>query len=162
VAPSRSLRRSLVAAAVVVGLAGCSATNPIQTDRPYSASDGVRVELGDVRLDNLLAVTTKQGAPGALSGAVTNDGGTDATVTLTVGDAATSLDVPAHGAVLFGTGTGSGSGTGTGEAVPLASVDAAPGALLAVSVTAGAAGTTSVQVPVLDGGKPPYDAVLAG
>ncbi len=53
---SRPLGRMLTVATLAFALVGCSATNPIQTDRPYAASDGVRVQLGDVRAENLLAV----------------------------------------------------------------------------------------------------------
>ena len=157
---SRPLRRSiavpLAVAALSAGLAGCSATNPIQTDRPYAASDGVRVQLGDVRAENLLAVTTAAGAPGALSGALVNGGGADADVTLTVGDSSTDVTVPAGGSVYLGTGSG------TGLQVPLPTVTAAPGALLDVTLATPDGGTAHVQVPVLDAADPQYTAVAGG
>lgn len=154
--PSRPPRRVVVLAAAALVLTACSATNPIQTDRPYAAADGVQVALGEVRLENLLAVTLAKGGPGALSGAAANDGGTDAVVTLTVGEESTELDVPAGGSVLFGTGSD------VGERIDLNSVSTAPGGLLDVTVAVDIAGTTSVQVPVVDGSQPPYDTVLAG
>lgn len=146
---------AVLAAAAALALVGCSATNPIQTDRGYAASDGVRVTLDDLRVENLLAVTTAAGEPGALSGALVNDGAADARVTLAAGDSTAELAVPAGGSVLFGTGSGA------GERVELDEVAAAPGALLEVTVTADTAGSATVQVPVLDGARPPYDAVLA-
>ncbi|HEY0118587.1 MAG TPA: hypothetical protein VGC04_07400 [Cellulomonas sp.] len=161
---SRPLRRPATVVALALApalasalvLAGCSATNPIQTDRPYAASDGVRVLLGDVRAENLLAVTTAAGAPGALSGALVNSGSADADVTLTVGDSSTEVTVPAGSSVLIGTGSG------TGKNVPLPTVAAAPGALLDVTLATPAAGTVHVQVPVLDAADPQYTAVAGG
>ncbi len=162
---SRPSRRSPVRLALALALpvaltgalaAGCSATNAIQTDRTVATAEGVSVDLGDVRVVNLLAVATAAGEPGALSGAVTNDGAGPAHVTLTAGADAATLDVPAGGTVYFGTG---GS---TGERVPLAAVDAAPGALLDVTLDADTAGGASVRIPVMDGTVPPFDAVLAG
>ena len=150
------LRRPLGVVVLALTLAGCSATNPIQTDRPYAPSDGVRVQLGDVRAENLLAVTAAAGDPGALSGALVNSGAADADVTLTVGDASQKLLVPAHGSVLIGTGTD------TGEKVPLPTVSAAPGALLDVTISTPAAGSVQVRVPVLDAANPQYTAVVGG
>jgi hypothetical protein len=134
-------------------VAGCSETNPIQTDRPYSASDGVRVTLGDVRAENLLAVTSAAGAPGALSGALVNSGSADAPVTVTVGDSSEKITVPAHGHVYFGTGSH------VGTNVPVPTVSAAPGALLGVTLSTPQAGTVHVLVPVLDSANPQYTGV---
>lgn len=151
------LRRPL--AVVVLALAsfgvvaGCSATNPIQTDRPYSPGDGVRVTLGDVRAENLLAVTSAAGAPGALSGALVNSGSSDAPVTLTVGDSSQKVTVPAHGHVYIGTGSD------VGKNVPVPTVSAAPGAMLDVTLSTPQAGSVQVQVPVLDSSNPQYTAV---
>ena len=150
------VHRPLALVAAVLALAGCSATNPIQTDHPYAASDGVQVRLGDVRAENLLAVTTAAGAPGALSGALVNSGTSDADVTLTVGDTSTDVTVPAGSSVLIGTGSD------TGEKVPLPTVTAAPGALLDVTLATPTAGSVHVQVPVLDAADPQYTAVVGG
>lgn len=153
---SRRLTVAALALGAGLALVGCSATNPIQTDRPYAAADGVRVELGDVRAENLLAVTTRAGAAGALSGALVNTGSADAAVTLTVGDSSTEVTVPAGGSVYLG------SGSDTGEPVPLPTVTAAPGALLDVTLASPTAGSVHVQVPVLDAADPQYTAVLGG
>ena len=152
----RPAHRLMAVAALALALAGCSATNPIQTDRGYAASDGVRVQIGDVRAENLLVVTTAEGAAGALSGALVNAGDDDADVTLTVGDTSQQVAVPARQSVYLGTGSD------TGERVPLPTVSAAPGALLDVTLASPAAGTVHVQVPVLDAADPQYTAVLGG
>jgi hypothetical protein len=84
-----SFRHRLAAAGVValvgVALTGCSATNQITTAKAYSASDGVRAELGDVTAENLLVLTSAKGAPAALQGALTNRGTAAVTVSLTSG-----------------------------------------------------------------------------
>lgn len=148
-------RTAALALLAVVALTGCSQTNPVTTDREYSAADGVRVSLGDLRATNLLVVAAEKGGPGIVSGGVTNDGDTDTTVTLSVGDeSGTTLDVPAGGAVLFGTGSD------TGESIEVAAVPAAPGALATVTLSSPEAGSTTVQVPVLDGTLPEYAPLL--
>jgi hypothetical protein len=153
---SRLLRRPFAVLAVALALAGCSATNPIQTDRQYAPGDGVRVQVGDVRAENLLAVTSAAGARGALSGALVNSGRTDTDVTITVGDSSTTVTVPSGSSVLIGTGSS------VGQKVPLPTVTAAPGALLDVVLATPAGGTVHVQVPVLDAANPQYTAVVGG
>ena len=150
------LRRLLAVAVLALALAGCSATNPIQTDKPYSPGDGVRAQLGDIRAENLLAVTSAAGDPGALSGALVNSGSSNALVTLTVDSSSQQVTVPAHGSVLLGTGNA------TGRQVPLPTVTAAPGALLDVEISTPADGSLHVRVPVLDASNPQYTAVVGG
>ena len=150
------VRRPLAAVALLLVLAGCSATNPIQTDHPYPPADGVLVQVGDVRAENLLVVSTAAGAPGALSGALVNDGGVATDVTISVGSWSTKIAVPAESSVLIGTGSS------IGERVPVPTVTAPPGALLDPLLSTPAAGTVHVQVPVLNGANPQYTAVLGG
>jgi hypothetical protein len=75
-------------------LAGCSAMNPVATATTYAASDGVNGSIEDpaagvaVQLRNFLVVGTKKGSPGALIGAVVNQGTKDVEVKFTVLDAA--------------------------------------------------------------------------
>ena len=106
-----SLRHRLAAAGVValagLALAGCSATNEITTAKAYSASDGVRAELGDITAENLIVLTTAKGAPAALQGAFTNRGTTAVTVSLTDGTAAIgTVRVDPATTVLVGGDTG--------------------------------------------------------
>lgn len=150
-----SLRLPALLLALSAAVTGCSATNVVETDRTYSAAQGVAVDLGAVRLVNLLAVATAAGEPGALSGAVTNHGSAPAQVTLTAGGDSATLDVPAQGTVYFGTGGD------TGERVQLSALGAAPGAMLDLTIGTDTAGGASVRVPVVDGSVPPFDAVLA-
>lgn len=127
--------------AVAAGLTACS---PITTQKPYAASDGLRVEVGeDLTVQNLLVVTAEQGARGAVQGGIVNNSATDATVRIDT----LTFDVPAGSTVLLG---------GThGEDAFLDAVAVAPGANLPLTV--GTAGSeTEVPVPVLDGTLPEY------
>lgn len=151
VRPSLHLRLSATAAVALVGagLAGCSATNPITTQEPYAASDGVRTVLGELKAENLLILTSGEGEAASLHGALSNDGGDDLTVTFALEDGTEigSVDVSAGDGVLLG-------GT-DGEALLFTSPDV-PGATTDVTVTTATGGSESVPVPVLDGTLPEY------
>lgn len=154
--PRRTLAVAVLAVALplVGGLAGCSATNPIQTQRVYSPSDGVRATLGPLQTTNLLVVGTAKGKAAALSGGLVNAGGDAVTVDVAVSGEQSTFTVPAHGSVLIGTGTDS------GRTLPISSLDADPGALTTVTLKVSSAGSTTVQVPVVDGALPQYTSVL--
>jgi hypothetical protein len=139
-------RTRLLVPAAVAGLglvlAGCSATNPDTTTRDYAASDGVDLTLGDLDLGNLLVLAAEEGAPGTLLGSVTNTGSDATTVQIGLADDATSVEVGPGETVLLGPDQ---------EAVDLAAVPVAPGALVDLAVGSEVDGTTTVRVPVLDG-----------
>ncbi len=146
--------RSTTAAGVAVAgvlaavLSGCSATNQITTAQAYSASDGVRAELGDLTAENLLVLTADEDGPGALQGALTNRG--DQTLTVTVesdGETVGRLRVDAGATQLLG--------GANGEDVVF-DTPAAPGALTTLTIATGEGGSQEVQVPVLDGTLPEY------
>ena len=143
-----------VALPLVGGLAGCSATNPIQTQRPYSAADGVRATLGPLETTNLLVAGTAKGHAAALSGGLVNTGADALTVSVAVSGETSTFTVPAHGSVLIGTGSGS------GRTMTIHSLDAEPGALTTVTLKVASAGSASVQVPVVDAALPQYTSVL--
>lgn len=173
--PLRSLRvpaahraRAAVAAAGLAAglvLAGCSATNPIQTQDQYDASDGVSVTLGDVRAANLMILTTGEGQEGVLHGALTNRGKEPVTVTVTFAEpgegAATptadaqTVDVPAGGTVLL-TGAAATEDDDRTVDVRVGRTPAAPGDVAVVGVAVDTAGAETIEVPVLDGTLPDY------
>lgn len=138
------------ALAVAAGLAGCSATNPMTTQNNYDASDGVSVELGDVTVRNLLVLTSAEGAPGTVLGAVSNGGGDSTRVSFTVAGEQAGRPVPvdANGTVVLG--------PESDATVDLDAVPAAPGGLLELEISSDLGGTSTVQVPVLDGTLPEY------
>jgi len=135
------------AIAAALALTGCSATNPITTHRDYAASDGVMVDVGDLRLGNAMVLTSEQGAPGTLVGYVTNRGGEATEVWLRVADDSTDegarFRVGAGETVLLG--------PDADETVEVSSVPAAPGAEVDVLVRTDRDGTATSAVPVLDG-----------
>ncbi|MBO3085016.1 hypothetical protein [Cellulomonas fengjieae] len=152
----RTLRAAaLVAGAAAVGLvlAGCSATNPITTQAKYSASDGVRVTLGDVVGSNLLVLSAAEGDPGAMQGGLINDGSEDRLVTVAIGDDETIVTVGAKETVLLGVGRNPEDGFAE---VTFPVLEAAPGSTVSVTLSTPQDGSISVEVPVLDGTLPEY------
>ena len=152
--------RTLRATALVVGvavagltLAGCSATNPITTEDQYSASDGVRFTLGDVRGSNLHVLVEAEGEPGTLQGGLVNEGDEDRSVTLAIDDEKTTVELGPHETVLLGVSDAEEEGFAE---VTFPAIDAPPGGLVAVTVSTPEDGSIDVQVPVLDGTLPEY------
>jgi hypothetical protein len=149
--PSRRTRWTAIPAAVAaLALAGCSATNPITTAEAYNVVDGVQADLAqDVRANNLLVVTSEEGAAGVMSGALSNEGRDQVEVTIAPeGADELTIEVPARGTVLLG--------AEDGEQVELDSVEAAPGTLLTVALSTPDGGSTEIGVPVFDGTLPEY------
>jgi hypothetical protein len=146
---SRRIMPAAAALAASALLAGCSATNPITTSFDYDPSDGVSERLGDVRVGNLMVLTSEEGAAGTVLGFVTNSGSQDASVTLAVGgEESASIDVPAGGTVRLG--------PDCDETIDVDAVPARPGSKVEVDVTSDVGGSSSVLVPVLDGTLPEY------
>lgn len=144
---SRGRSRVLAAAtlASAAALAGCGiAPSEIVN---YPASDGVDLTLGSLQADNLLVLTAAENDPGTLIGALTNNGDQAMTVKIGLPASPTAVPVAAHSTTLIGP---------QHTTIALASVPAAPGALVELSIDSDVAGTASLQVPVLDGSLPDY------
>lgn len=150
-ARSRPSARTVVvgalALAVAATLTGCSVTNPITTEKPYAASDGVRATLGDLTAENLLLIAAEADGPAALQGALTNRGTESLTVEIATAGSSERIRVASGATVLLG-------GT-DGEDVVL-DTPVGPGATAEVTLSTGAGGTDTVPVPVLDGTLPEY------
>lgn len=156
---ARSARRAwsrspLVASACLLtlsaGLSGCITKNP-QVKLSGSPGDGVTLQVGDVRLLNMVLVTAGAGGRASLSTAIANRG--------TQPDRLTSLSVdgqsgaaaritgpavvPAGGSLVVGA-------PGGPTAVSLTGVTAPAGGLVGLTFTFERAGSQSVQVPVYD------------
>lgn len=156
-----SQRRALKAiGAVLVGLGALSvaACAPIMTDVQYAPSDGTRVVLGDeLTVENLLVLTTAEGEPALVVGAVTNRNGERSDVTFAFGDTGTittSVQVGPNETVYLD------PAQPDGETMVLDASPEPPGASLPVTVSTPVSGSTTVQVTVLDGTLPPYDEYL--
>lgn len=142
------------AAAVV--LSGCSFTNPVTIATPYAASDGTNSQVTDpasgetVNLRNFLVVAAAKDAPGAVLGAVANDGSKPVTVQFTVtapaGEQGAAPTAVGQGSVTVEPGALALVGPG-GTAFDLAAVPTAPGTVLSIEArTPG--GSTTFTLPV--------------
>ncbi|MCZ2404154.1 hypothetical protein IV498_13425 [Paenarthrobacter sp. Z7-10] len=145
---NRAQRISLIAALGlgILSVTGCSYVNPQTTKVPYSASDGVRTDLGGLELRNLIIVSSGVDKPGRVLGAVFNTSNQDATLRITgSGGSQTEVMVKANERYYL---------TKDANAAILNSVNAIPGAMETVKLSeSGGTGskTNEVKVPVLDG-----------
>lgn len=136
-----TLRRAVLAstaAAVALGVSACSFVNPIQTQEPMLASDGVPASIGDLEARSLLIIAEKQDAEGIVVGSLTNTGPEDLKVSVYLQDT-----TPGTAPVELGAFE---QKQITGMTVP--AVPAPPGAMTGL-VIGTSAGQTTVQVPVL-------------
>ncbi|MEE6273778.1 hypothetical protein [Georgenia wangjunii] len=142
---TRTARRPLAAAvlgAAALVTTGCALGTPVQTLEPYSASDGIRVEVTElVRGENLMILTEEQGAEGVLLGALVNDTTEDVEFSLIVADERVSVRVPARERVALG----------VDDDVELAAVPDAPGSVTQATISTATHGAVTAPVPVLDG-----------
>lgn len=92
---SRRTRALIALAAGAMVLGGCAVRSPVQTDHDYAAADGVNVDLGPVKLRNLLLVADEAGGQARLAGIAVNDGNSASTIQFQVANAApASVSVP--------------------------------------------------------------------
>ncbi len=142
--PTPRLRRLVPVLAVSAGVvlaSGCQVMSPVATNAPYVAADGVPVDLGGVKVRNLVVVSDAKGDPGVVTAAVRNDGPSAQTVTFAFeSGSSTQVKVPAYQEVSLSVGDGQ---------VQLADVPTAPGALVTMQVSTPAHGIDVVRVPVL-------------
>lgn len=148
-ARTRNVLATCVSVGVALALSACSTTNPMTTTDSYAAADGVDVELGDLRIGNLLVLASAQDAAGTVLAALSNDGTSDIEVTIGLADGeGTSVSVPGGQTVVIGP---------QGRTpVELDAVPAAPGALVALTISSDRGGSTTERVPVLDDTFPQY------
>ncbi|MEE9098217.1 hypothetical protein [Pseudarthrobacter phenanthrenivorans] len=136
---------ALTAAALGASLltAGCGYITPQQTSHQYSASDGIRTDLGPLQLRNILIVSNGEDEPGRLIGAVYNSSSKD--VTLTVNGAKgsqTQVPVKANSYTLL---------NDKADAAILSTTGGKPGSMVDVKITEnGTNVSNTVKVPVLD------------
>lgn len=146
-AMNRAQRGKLALTAAALGAslltAGCGYITPQQTSHQYSASDGIRADLGPLQLRNILIVSTGEDKPGRLIGAVYNSSSKD--VKLTVNGAKgsqTEVPVKANSYTLLN--------EDSDEAI-LSTTGGKPGSLVDVKISEnGTNVSNTVKVPVLD------------
>lgn len=136
------LRAALAAAALgSTLLGGCAVFSPVQTDYVYQPADGINASFGDLDLRGVLVVADAEGGPGSVVGQLVNNG--TESVDVSIGTA----DGPAPEPVTVE--PGSSLSLGEDSSVTLASVPAAPGAVVPLQVSTPATGVNVVGVPVL-------------
>ncbi len=145
---NRAQRISLIAliGAGALAVSGCSYINPQSTGQIYSASDGVRSDMGSLELRNILIVSSGENKPGRIIGAVFNTSDSDIQLTISGPTGSqTEIAVKAHGDYYLNEKS---------DASILSTVSAAPGALelLRLEQTGGTGPQSAeLNVPVLDG-----------
>ena len=146
-AMNRAQRGKLALTAAALGAslltAGCGYITPQQTSHQYSASDGIRADLGPLQLRNILIVSTGENDPGRLIGAVYNSSSKD--VKLTVNGAKgsqTEVPVKANSYTLLNEKS---------DAAVLSTTGGKPGSLVDVKISENSTNVSNtVKVPVLD------------
>ncbi|CCH78252.1 conserved exported hypothetical protein [Nostocoides japonicum T1-X7] len=137
----RGLGAALVMSAGV-GLSGCAAMSPVQTQESYQPADGVALNLGSIRIDNLLVVAPTKGGPGTVSASVVNDTGQPVAIEFADKTSGATAQFAAPPGVATPVSADS-------NLVQLASVSAGPGSNITMTVTTATTGTAQVTVPVL-------------
>jgi hypothetical protein len=140
----RTLTALAAAAIVSVGTAGCQVFSPTQTDYQYAPADGVQANLGNVAIRDLVLVIGGSG-DAVVSGGLVNEGNQPVTIQFAPqqqggsGGSGSEVSLQPHEQVDL-----------SKQGLQLSGVTAKAGALLPVSVTSNAAGTTLLNVPVVD------------
>lgn len=152
---ARRGKLALTAAALGVGLltAGCGYITPQQTNHQYSASDGIRADLGPLKLRNILIVSSGDDQPGRVIGAVYNSSSQDVKLTMKGAEGSqTEVSVKANSSTLLN--------DTTDEAI-LSTSGGKPGSLVDIQVSEDGTNVSStVKVPVLDATLPEYKEYL--
>jgi hypothetical protein len=146
--------RIVIAAAIAVGVAlgttGCELIQPQATTRHYDASDGVGVNVGKLKLRNLI-VLSNDGVIGSLLLTGVNTTGTPIDMVASYGSGDKVVQsIPSSD--LNGTTWG---GHGDTQII-LGNIGTKPGAMIEISFTDGVE-TVSTLVPVLTTGQPEYN-----
>jgi hypothetical protein len=148
--PVQRGKLAIAAAAIGVGLlsvTGCGFVNAQQTTHQYSASDGIKADLGSLQLRNILIVASGENQPGRVIGAVFNTSSSDATLTMSGANGAqTEIPVKANSQTYL---------NDTTDAAILSTAGVIPGGLTPITIRSGSDSAT-VNVPVVDGTLPEY------
>ncbi len=150
----RAQRLSLIAAIGVGAMAftGCSAINQQSTTLVYSASDGVRLDMGPLELRNVLIVSEAAGSAGSFTGTFYNTSDSDITLTVN-GDQGSQTEItvaPGVPTVL----------NSKADRSTLSTVAEGPGSYSMLELTSSTGETASLKVPILDGTLAEYKDLL--
>ncbi len=138
---------AVLATALAIGTTGCTFITQQATLIPYSPSDGIEANLGDVKLRNVIALMSDDGLSASLLITIINDGDVTAFVRMqTVSTSGEQVDflrpVPSNSVVSFGN-------TVDEEQLIVPMPDAIAGGLLPLYVQQGTVPGTEMLVPAL-------------
>lgn len=143
----RAQRLSLIAAIGIGAMAftGCSAINQQSTTMVYSASDGVRLDMGQLELRNVLIISEAAGGPGRVVGTFYNQADSDITLTIS-GAQGSQTEITVEPGIPLVLNSKS-------DKSILSTMDQAPGSIESLELRQSGAGseTATLKVPVLDG-----------
>lgn len=159
-ATNRAQRGKLALAAAALGLGlltvtGCGYITPQQTSHQYSASDGIRADLGPLQLRNFMIVSAGEDQPGRLLGAVYNSSSQDVKLTVNGAEGSqTQVSVKANSYTLLN--------DSTDEAI-LSTSGGIAGSLVPVKITENGTNLNkTIDVPVLDATLEEYKEYVPG
>ena len=142
--PSARLARMLVPVAVVgasLAMSACETQSPVQTEASYNPADGVPVDLGAVKLRDLVIISSGKGKPGVLVASMSNTGHGEQRIMFQAGGSSSPVYASAPG--------NSVEQLSSKSPVELPSVPVAPGDTLQMTVQTPTAPAVAVVVPVL-------------
>jgi len=148
-------RRTATAAAIAllaVGMTGCSAVNVQATTLPYSASDGIVFDAGNIHMRNLMLVTKSADEPARLIGSMVNNTDKAMSVELTVDGNSATVEVPKKTSVEL---------EDDANKVVLPRAGAEPGSHIETTFKVGAS-SVSESMPVVDGTLEAYRPFVPG
>lgn len=160
-----------VAATIALGATGCEFMSPAHTVDIKQITDGVDVSTGKVDVRNALLISDDGESARFIGTLVNNDDQDDYTVSIEIGGATQTVDVPANTHVDLAMAGGAGSddessvqegdttqGTTAGDAEPVVfdNADATPGSLVKVYFSYPDAEGVSANVPVLTSSQEEY------
>ena len=128
------------AALATVGLTACNMMSPQQTDVSYAPADGVELDLGPVKVRDLLVVSAGEGKGGALNGLVVNQGNQPAQVSFSLGESGSPVTTTVEPGQAVSLAS---------EKVSVPSVPVKPGAMVNLQVGTATNGMQNPLVPVL-------------
>lgn len=142
----RRTRAIIAIAAGALAVGGCAVRSPVQTDHDYAAADGVNIDLGKVKLRNVLLVADGAGGRARLAGFAVNDGDSSTTIQFAIPNAGTtSVSVPARSTMALAEGKATlGPLPKDANGVPYQ-----PGSVVPMTVAPSGAETGALSVPIL-------------
>lgn len=139
------------ALAVLTSVSGCAYISPQATTDSFAPADGIQMDLGDLKLRNVLVVAKDANSEGRVLGTVINNDDAAQTLTMDASGSTVKIDVPANKEVVLE----------KSEPVMLERAGANPGLMVDTTFRAGNDDET-VSVPVLDYTYPRYASFMPG